>query len=59
MTHRKTISAIVTVAVLITAVSNVRAEGTEIVLAQQTSGATERHEPPNGRIVPRSKSNRF
>ncbi len=59
MTHRKTISAIVTVAVLITAVSNVRAEGTEIVLAYQTSGATERHEPPNGRIVPLSKSNRF
>ncbi len=59
MTHRKTISAIVTVAVLITAVSNVRAEGTEIVLALQTSGTTERHEPPNGRIVPRSKSNRY
>ncbi len=59
MTHCKTISAIVTVAVLITAVSNVRAEGTAIALAHQTSGTTERHEPPNGRIVPRSKSKRF
>ncbi|MGI9369629.1 MAG: hypothetical protein ACR2O2_12410 [Ruegeria sp.] len=59
MTHRKIISAIVSVAVLITAVSSVRAEGTAKALVHQTSGTAERHEPPNGRIVPRSKSNRF